>query len=93
MSRGFLCAAFGIAMTLFSWFAPWSWPAWPALTTMSVVFGTHTSFADLPFATRGAFIVLLIAINIAFWAGVAGVVWWGVSAARRVGARHPPSAP
>ncbi|HEX9405832.1 MAG TPA: hypothetical protein VF975_00840 [Thermoanaerobaculia bacterium] len=71
MSRGFLCTMVGIAMTLFSWFSPWAWPAWPALTTMRILVGTQTSFADLPYAARGAMIVLLIAINVAFWAAVA----------------------
>jgi hypothetical protein len=76
LSRGLLCALFGVAMTVFSWFSPWSWPAWPALGAMAVVFGTHRRFADLPFAVRGGFVVLLIAINVAAWAGAAMLVWW-----------------
>lgn len=76
MSRGFACAIFGVAMTLFSWYGPWAWPAFPALTTMRILVGTQTSFADLPYAARAAMIVLLIAINVAFWAGAACVVWW-----------------
>ena len=89
MSRGFVCAMFGIAMTLFSWFGPWAWPAWPALTAMTILVGTQTSFADLPHATRGAILVLLIAINIAFWA-VAG--WAGGWAAQRLTTRRRPPA-
>lgn len=67
MSRGFVCALFGVAMTLFSWFGPWAWPAWPALTTMRL----FPDFADYGFAVRGAIIVILIAINSAFWAAAA----------------------
>jgi len=78
VSRGFVCAMFGLAMTLFSWYSPWAWPAWPALTTMHIIVGTQTTFADLPYAARGAVIVLLIAINVAFWAAVAWLVWWCV---------------
>jgi hypothetical protein len=76
LSRGFLCAVIGVVMTIFSWYGPWSWPAWPALGVMALVFGTHTSFADLPYAVRGAFMVLLIAVNIAAWAALVQLLWW-----------------
>ena len=88
MSRGFACAIFGVAMTLFSWYAPWGWPAWPALTTMRILVGAQTNFADLPYATRGVVIALLIAINIAFWAAAAWLVWW--TAQRLTTRRRPP---
>jgi hypothetical protein len=88
LSRGFICTMFGIGMTLFSWFGPWAWPAWPALTTMRILVGAQTSFADLPYATRGAILVLLIAINIACWAAAGWVVWW---AAQRMTTRRRPA--
>jgi hypothetical protein len=91
MSRGFVCAMFGIAMTLFSWFGPWAWPAWPALTTMRILVGAQTSFADLPYAARGAILVLLIAINIAFWAAAAWLAWW--TAQRLTTRRRAPGEP
>ena len=91
MSRGFACAVFGIAMTLFSWYGPWAWPAFPALTVMRILVGTQTSFADLPYSTRAAAIVLLIAINVAFWAAAAWLFWW--SAQRLTARRRPPVAP
>jgi hypothetical protein len=81
MSRGFVCALFGFAMTLFSWFAPWSWPAWPALTMMKL----FPDFADYAFSVRGGILVLLIFINSAFWAAAGWVVWW---AAQRLTARR-----
>lgn len=71
MSRGFICATFGVAMTLFSWFSPWAWPAWPALTIMRLLVGTQTSFADLSYAVRGAVVVLLMVVNVAAWAVMA----------------------
>ncbi|HEY8132475.1 MAG TPA: hypothetical protein VII12_11355 [Thermoanaerobaculia bacterium] len=90
LSRGFLCASFGIAMTLFSWYSPWAWPAWPALTTMRLLVGTQASFADLPFGVRGAVVVLLIVINVAVWAGAAMLVWTLVGQWRTVRRRPPP---
>lgn len=72
MSRGFLSALAGIAMTLLAWYGPWAWPAWPAFTVIDLAFGTHTAFAELPLATRAATITLLIIVNVAFWGAV---VW------------------
>jgi hypothetical protein len=74
LSRNFLCTLFGLAMTIFSWFAPWSWPAAPALATMRILVGTQTSFADLPYAARGAVLIALIVINVAAWALAAMIV-------------------
>jgi hypothetical protein len=84
VSRGFLCAIFGVTMTFFSWYSPWAWPAWPALGTMSLLIGTQSDFADLPFAARGAIVVLLIAVNITAWAAAAMLLWWLI---RRISAR------
>jgi len=72
MSRGFLAALAGIAMTIFAWYGPWEWPAWPAFTLIDIVFGSNTAFAELPFATRAATITMLIVANTTFW----GVVVW-----------------
>jgi hypothetical protein len=73
MSRGFISALAGIAMTIFAWYGPWEWPAWPALTTIDVVFGSNTAFAELPLATRAATITMLIVVNVAFWAAIVGL--------------------
>jgi hypothetical protein len=67
MSRGFVAALAGIAMTIFAWYGPWAWPAWPALTLIDVVFGSDTAFAELPFAARAATITMLIVVNTMFW--------------------------
>lgn len=67
MSRGFVCALFGLGMTLFSWFGPWEWPAWPAFGVLHLVFGKGGSFVELPFGARAAVVVVLIAINTAAW--------------------------
>jgi len=87
LSRGFACAIFGIAMTLLSWYGPWAWPAFPALTTLRL----FPDFADYAFSVRGAIIVLLIGINVAFWAGAAWLVWW--SAQRLTTRRRPGGGP
>jgi len=77
MSRGFVCAMLGVGMTLFSWYGPWAWPAWPALTLGRII-GGQTSVYELPYAQRAAIIVLLIAVNSAFWGGIVWGVWWSV---------------
>jgi len=79
MSRGFISALAGIAITLFAWYGPWAWPAWPAFTLIDVVFGSNTAFAELPLTTRAATITMLIIVNVMFWAVV---VWMGIRTIR-----------
>jgi hypothetical protein len=71
MSRGFIASLLGIAMTLLSWYGPWAWPAWPAFTALRLVFGSGQSWLELPEPRKAAIVVVLIAINVAFWGGVA----------------------
>lgn len=73
MSRGFVAALAGIAMTIFAWYGPWEWPAWPALTLIDILFGSNTAFAELPLATRAATITMLIIVNSMFWAALVAV--------------------
>jgi hypothetical protein len=89
MSRSFIAALAGIAMTLFAWYGPWAWPAWPAFTLIDLIFGSNTAFADLPFAARAATITMLIIVNVAFWG--AGV--WIVMRAMRGAGRTPTAKP
>ena len=89
MSRGFLSALAGIAMTVFSWYGPWEWPAWPAFAVIDLVFGTGGWYLDLSFAARAAVIVILIAINVAAWAAVAYLL---AGAAANAGRRDPSKA-
>lgn len=70
MSRGFVSALIGIAMTLLAWFGPWAWPAWPAFTAIDLVFG-RTGFADYPFGVRSAVVLFLIVLNVSFWGAIA----------------------
>jgi len=81
MSRGFVSTLFGLAMTIWSWYAHSEWPAWPALTTMRLLLGARATYADLPPGPRAAMLVLLIVINVGVWAGAAWLVlrtiqWW-----------------
>ena len=64
----------GVAVTIFSWYGPWAWPAWPALTAIHLVFGTGGSYQELTYGWRAIVLTLLIALNVAFWAGVAFVL-------------------
>ncbi|HUP45893.1 MAG TPA: hypothetical protein VM779_10320 [Thermoanaerobaculia bacterium] len=75
MSRGFLCALSGIALTIFSWYGPWGWPAWPAFAVLHLVFGTGGGYHELPPAGRGAVIVALLVINVTAWAIACYGLW------------------
>ena len=68
MSRTFVSALVGTAITILSWYGPWAWPAWPALTVIKLLFGTRVAFAELSYAIRAAVVVGLIVINIGVWA-------------------------
>jgi len=54
-----------------SWYSPWAWPAWPAFTAIDLVFGTGSWYQDLSHAARSVVIVLLITLNMSFWAAIA----------------------
>ena len=73
MSRTFISALIGLAMTLLSWYGPWAWPAWPAFTAIDLVFG-RTGFAEYPFAVRSAIVLFLIVLNVSFWGAIAWVL-------------------
>ena len=57
-------------MTLFAWYGPWAWPAWPAFTAIDLVFG-HSGFSDYPFPAQSAIVTFLIVLNVAFWGAIA----------------------
>src|SRR5213078_3635103 len=66
ISRGFMAALAGIAMTLLAWFGSWAWPGWPASTAIALL--GVTDFADFPRIAQSAVVVLLIIINVGAWA-------------------------
>jgi hypothetical protein len=78
LSRAFVCTLIGIAMTVFSWYGPWEWPAWPAFALLHLIFGNGASWQELPYATRGAVLIGLIVVNSGFWALIAASVWFAV---------------
>jgi len=77
-SRAFICTLAGIGMTVFSWYGPWSWPAWPAFAVLHAGFGNGTSWQELPYAARGAVLVALIVINSGFWALLVASIWFAI---------------
>lgn len=81
-SRGFVCTLAGIAVTIVSWFGPWEWPAWPALTVLRLAFGGNDAWQEMPFAGRAAVMALLIVVNVGFWSAAA---WLATSVAARRG--------
>lgn len=74
MSRGFMSALFGLAMTFFAWYAPWAWPAWPSILAFDTF--DHGGFAELSHTGQSVVTVLLIALNVVVWALIARAVWW-----------------
>lgn len=70
LSRGFICALAGVAITIFAWFSPWLWPAWPAFTVLEIAFSPERPFSALDPLGRGAVVILLIVINVAAWAAI-----------------------
>ena len=56
-------------MTLFSWYGPWAWPAWPAFAAVDLFLG-HSGFADYPFGVKSAIVVALIVLNVSTWAAL-----------------------
>lgn len=70
MSRGFVCTLGGIAITIFAWFGPWLWPAWPALAVLELAFSPERPFSALLPGAKQAVVVLLIIWNVAVWSGV-----------------------
>jgi len=66
VSRGFLAALGGIAMTLLAWFGSWAWPGWPASFAIDLL--GFADFAELPRLAKSSIVVLLIIINVGTWA-------------------------
>lgn len=74
MSRGFICAVVGVAVTLLGWFGSWAWPTMPAFAVLHLAFGSGENWLELPFAGRAAVLVGLIVVNVGFWALLAYVL-------------------
>jgi hypothetical protein len=68
ISRGFIAALGGIAMTLLAWFGPWAWPGWPASIAIDLL--GFADFAEWPRPAKSAVVVLLIITNVGIWAAV-----------------------
>ena len=87
MSRGFIAALVGLAITFFAWWSPWIWPAWPSI----FVFNRIHDFHEYSHSRQAVITVLLIAFNVAAWALVARALIW--SAAKVISAKSPPKSP
>lgn len=76
LSPGFVCALFGIAVTILGFADIWLWPAWPAIAVLELLFGPPFKWVDLSYEVRAAIVVGLIALNIAVWALSVRLAWW-----------------
>ena len=72
-SHGFLHSLVGIALTIFSWYSPWAWPAAPALVMLELI-GGETEWLERGYNARAVILTLLIVINVGFWALVSWLV-------------------
>lgn len=68
LSRGFVSALAGIAISLLAWRGPWAWPAWPTVVATELVFSPERDFSDLGLPGQTLAIVGLMTLNIATWA-------------------------
>lgn len=82
MSRGFRCALFGIAMTIIARVGPWSWPGWPAVKVLDFALARTAPSVAGPIY-KGLGLLLLIFMNVAFWAVVAYAAVFAWKAPRR----------
>lgn len=73
VSRGFVSSLIGLAITIGSWFSPWTWPAWPALAVLA-----HAPRPET-YAGRGMLVAVLIAFNTAVWAAAAYIIMRGAA--------------
>ncbi len=65
-SRGFYAALGGLSMTVFSWYSPWAWPAFPALFLIDRSFG-QSFYAEASYDVRAVILIVLIVWNTAVW--------------------------
>jgi hypothetical protein len=70
ISRGFVGALVGLAISVLAWCGSWMWPAWPAFAALHLAF-PKGGFGDLTFPARAAVIVALLALNVACWGLIA----------------------
>ena len=68
MSKGFICALAGIAMTLLGWYGPWEWPGWPGIVVLDHIVSPAGLLSETPVYVRAATMFILIAINVTTWA-------------------------
>ena len=73
-SRTFLCTLIGLLMTVVGRIGPWSWPLWPANTLLDLYLArVRPSVVSGEMKVLGLFVLLFV--NVAFWAAIAGVGW------------------
>ncbi|HEY4640763.1 MAG TPA: hypothetical protein VII75_05420 [Thermoanaerobaculia bacterium] len=75
MSRGFIAALVGLAITFAAWWSPWMWPAWPGIFALKRI---H-DFYEYSHLQQTIVTILLIAWNVAVWALVARALIWILS--------------
>jgi hypothetical protein len=70
MSKGFISALAGLAMTLLGWYGPWEWPSWPGIVVFDAFVAPTDALSEGATPVRVVIIVLLIAVNTAAWAAL-----------------------
>jgi len=83
VSKGFLSALAGLAITILAWTAPLEWPSWPATAGMWILSETGFDFADQEPVRKSILIVLLIALNVGSWGVIARIAFSAFDRVRR----------
>ena len=67
MSKGFISALGGIALTLLGWYGPWEWPGWPGILVLDHFVAPRGLLSETPVYVRVLTMFALIAINVGIW--------------------------
>jgi hypothetical protein len=81
-SRTFLCILFGFVLTIAGRVGPWHWPVWPAASLLDLYL-SRAQPSVVSGNMKAVGLVVLLVINVGFWAAISATVVALIEAARR----------